>query len=94
MGMKHHRHSDRVTRSKRWKAVRLNVLRRDGWRCQSCSGPAREVDHRLPVRASEIEAILREGEEARFSPQDGEMADVKGRWSRARRAVESLKGGT
>ena len=51
MGMKHHRHSDKITRSKRWKALRLRVLRRDGWRCQDCGGPGHEVDHKLPVRS-------------------------------------------
>jgi 5-methylcytosine-specific restriction protein A len=51
MGVRHHRHSDRVTRSKRWRALRLKALRRDGWRCVKCgsAGPL-EVDHIESVR--------------------------------------------
>ena len=44
-------HSKRVTRTKRWKALRLQVLRRDDWKCTRCGDPRRlEVDHILPVR--------------------------------------------
>ena len=45
------RHSARITRTTRWKALRLKALERDGWRCVQC--PERrglEVDHVLPVR--------------------------------------------
>ena len=49
LALRWRRHSAAVTRSKRWKALRLQALRRDGWRC-TCGAPAREVDHRLPVR--------------------------------------------
>ncbi|WP_425283400.1 HNH endonuclease [Methyloceanibacter marginalis] len=38
-----------MTKTKRWKALRLQALRRDRWRCP-CGAPAREVDHVLPVR--------------------------------------------
>jgi len=44
------RYSAAVTRTRRWKALRLQALRRDGWRCVQCGKPAREVDHVLPVR--------------------------------------------
>ncbi len=45
------RHSAAVTRSRRWKALRLQALRRDGWRCVKCGGRRRlEVDHVKPVR--------------------------------------------
>lgn len=45
------RHSAAVTRSKRWKALRLQALRRDGWKCVRCGGRRRlEVDHIKPVR--------------------------------------------
>lgn len=45
------RHSDKITRTRRWKALRLEVLRRDGWRCVQCGAVGRlEVDHVLPVR--------------------------------------------
>lgn len=51
MGMRYERHSAAVIRSKRWKAVRLQVKRRDGWRCVQCGARDRlEVDHIQPVR--------------------------------------------
>lgn len=45
------RHSAKITRTMRWKALRLKALERDGWRCVQC-GERRglEVDHVLPVR--------------------------------------------
>ena len=47
-----HRHSAAVTRTRRWKALRLQALRRDGWRCVKCNGRYRlEVDHIKPVRS-------------------------------------------
>lgn len=55
MGMKkeYARHSKKVTRSQRWKAVRLEVLRRDGWKCVKCGANGRlEVDHIKPVRTN------------------------------------------
>ncbi|MCB1489032.1 MAG: HNH endonuclease [Bauldia sp.] len=42
--------SRRVTRTKRWKALRLLALRRDNFQCVKCSAPATEVDHIRPVR--------------------------------------------
>jgi 5-methylcytosine-specific restriction protein A len=45
------RHSAKITRTMRWKALRLKALERDGWKCVQC--PERrglEVDHVLPVR--------------------------------------------
>ncbi|MCB1463138.1 MAG: HNH endonuclease [Nitratireductor sp.] len=52
MGMKRHdRHSQAVIRSARWKAVRLAVKRRDGWKCVECGKAGRlEVHHVQPVR--------------------------------------------
>lgn len=51
MGMKYHRHSAAVIRSKRWKALRLEALRRDRFRCVGCGAAGRlEVDHVEPVR--------------------------------------------
>ncbi len=45
------RPSDLVTRSPRWKALRLQALRRDGFQCVQCGARGRlEVDHILPVR--------------------------------------------
>lgn len=43
--------SNRVTRTRRWKALRLEALRRDGWACVRCGDRGRlEVDHVHPVR--------------------------------------------
>ena len=45
------RHSAKVTRSRRWKGLRLEALRRDGFACVQCGARGRlEVDHVLPVR--------------------------------------------
>lgn len=52
MGVKtYRRHSARITRTRRWKALRLEALRRDGFACRGCGarGPL-EVDHIEPVR--------------------------------------------
>lgn len=47
----HHRYSRKVTRTKRWKTLRAEILERDGYRCQSCGcGGRLEVDHIKPVR--------------------------------------------
>ena len=47
------RHSRATTRSKRWKALRLEALRRDGFKCRQCGARDRlEVDHIKPVRAA------------------------------------------
>lgn len=47
----HHRHSQKVTRTKRWKALRAAILERDCYRCRSCGcGGRLEVDHIKPVR--------------------------------------------
>lgn len=48
-----HRHSAKVTRSRRWPALRLAALRRDGFNCRECGARGRlEVDHIEPVRAA------------------------------------------
>ena len=45
------RHSARITRTTRWKALRLKALDRDEWRCVQCNERrGLEVDHVLPVR--------------------------------------------
>jgi 5-methylcytosine-specific restriction endonuclease McrA len=47
----HKRHSGRITKTRRWQALRQEALRRDGWRCVQCPERRRlEVDHVLPVR--------------------------------------------
>jgi 5-methylcytosine-specific restriction enzyme A len=47
----HQRYSKRVTRTKRWKVLRMEILERDGFRCKSCKcGGRLEVDHIKPVR--------------------------------------------
>lgn len=53
MGLRkeHIRHSKRITRGPRWKALRMQALERDGWQCVQCSTRIRlEVDHVKPVR--------------------------------------------
>lgn len=53
MGLRriHARHSGRVIKSSRWKAVRLTALRRDDFACRHCGARGRlEVDHIIPVR--------------------------------------------
>jgi 5-methylcytosine-specific restriction enzyme A len=52
MGLiKYDRHSAAVIRSKRWKVVRLEAKRRDGWACVECGAKGRlEVDHIKSVR--------------------------------------------
>ncbi len=40
-----------IYRSPRWKAVRLQAKRRDGWKCVKCSAAGKlEVDHIQPIR--------------------------------------------
>lgn len=47
----HHRYSRRVTSTKRWKVLRMQILERDGFRCKECGKRGRlEVDHIKPVR--------------------------------------------
>ena len=49
----HHRHSQKVTRTKRWKVLRMAILERDGFRCKDCGcGGRLEVDHVKPVRTN------------------------------------------
>lgn len=52
MGLKEYkRHSAKVTRGGRWKALRMAVLERDGFKCRSCGARGRlEVDHIEAVR--------------------------------------------
>jgi len=52
MGMKKYaRHSRRITRGPRWKALRMQALERDGWACVQCGARRRlEIDHMEPVR--------------------------------------------
>lgn len=47
----HIRHSRHITRTKRWRALRMEILERDGWACVKCGARGRlEVDHIKPVR--------------------------------------------
>jgi 5-methylcytosine-specific restriction endonuclease McrA len=52
MGLKDHkRHSRRITRGPRWKALRMQALERDDWQCVQCGTRHRlEGDHIEPVR--------------------------------------------
>lgn len=45
------RHSAKVTRGPRWKALRMQALERDDWQCVKCGARQRlECDHIEPVR--------------------------------------------
>ncbi|MBL3568868.1 endonuclease [Rhodovulum sulfidophilum] len=45
------RHSRHVTRTRRWKVLRHQILERDGWACAECGKRGRlEVHHVKPVR--------------------------------------------
>lgn len=45
------RHSRRITRGPRWKALRMQALERDDWQCVQCGNRHRlEIDHIEPVR--------------------------------------------
>ena len=51
MGVGFPQYSKRVTDSRRWKALRFQALRRDGFACVQCGVRGRlEVDHVQPVR--------------------------------------------
>jgi len=40
------RHGKAIYRSKRWRALRWEILRRDGFQCQKCGARTRlEIDH-------------------------------------------------
>ena len=48
----YHRFSKRVTSTKRWKVLRMQILERDHFRCKECGKGGRlEVDHIKPVRS-------------------------------------------
>lgn len=45
------RHSAKVTRGQRWKALRMQALDRDDWACVQCGERRRlEIDHIEPVK--------------------------------------------
>ncbi|MFN6976550.1 MAG: HNH endonuclease [Gemmobacter sp.] len=47
----HVRHSRAITRTPRWRALRAEVIERDGGACRQCGARGRlEVDHIKPVR--------------------------------------------
>lgn len=51
MAVRYPRHSAKVTRTRRWQALRLEVKRRDDWKCVECGSHYRlQVDHKQPVR--------------------------------------------
>ena len=52
MGVKQYdRHSKALIRTKRWQALRWQIMERDGFACVECGARGRlEVDHKHPVR--------------------------------------------
>jgi 5-methylcytosine-specific restriction endonuclease McrA len=52
------RHSKAIIRTRRWKALRLEVLRRDDWKCRQCGSKRHlQVDHIEPVRNAPTKAF-------------------------------------
>lgn len=48
---RHARYSESILKTQRWRALRLQALRRDGFACVQCGALGRlEVDHVRPVR--------------------------------------------
>lgn len=69
MGMTHHRHSKRVTATRRWQVVRMQILERDGFRCKECGARGRlEVDHIKPVRSNPELAFCHDNLQALCGP--------------------------
>ena len=64
-----------IYNSPRWRAVRKEVLERDGWRCQECGGPGRlEVHHKVRLAdggehfdLGNLETLCRSCHQARLS---------------------------
>ena len=77
MGVKRFkRFSAHVTRSKRWPALRLQALRRDGFRCVKCGARGRlEVDHVEPVRNAPERAFA--FEDSRSGVRAGAAAGIE-----------------
>lgn len=51
------RHSKHILNTPRWRALRMEVLRRDDWQCLKCGARHRlEVDHIEPVRTAPEQA--------------------------------------
>jgi len=51
MGLRYDRFGNSVYRSPRWKSLRFQAKRRDGFKCMECGAAGRlEVDHIKPVR--------------------------------------------
>lgn len=50
----YHRHSKRVTATRRWQVLRHAILERDGWKCRACGTRKGrlEIDHIKPVRSA------------------------------------------
>lgn len=48
---------DPYYRSKRWKALRMQVLERDDYRCQYCGKDARQADHVMPRKSGGVDDL-------------------------------------
>ena len=90
------------TATTRWKAVRLAVFDRDGWRCCACGGPGRlECDHVDPLQRGgdpfdmdNLQTLCRGCHIAKTRRENGErrdrtMTDADREW---RALVDELRG--
>jgi 5-methylcytosine-specific restriction endonuclease McrA len=46
-----HQRRERNGSTRQWRALRAQILERDGYRCQECGALATHVDHRVPIVA-------------------------------------------
>jgi 5-methylcytosine-specific restriction endonuclease McrA len=90
-----------VTRTRRWAALRMQALRRDGWRCVRCGARGRlEVDHVQPVAnrpdlswdVENLQTLCNVCHAYKTQAERGatQLDEEKSRW---RRAVRSLASG-
>ena len=90
--MRWQRHSAAVTRTARWKGLRLMALRRDGWACAQCGARGRlEVDHVTPVRTAPERAFdLTNTRKTRLECGHPPLSDERQKWRAA--VAQMMKG--
>jgi 5-methylcytosine-specific restriction endonuclease McrA len=94
------RFSDHITRTRRWKALRLLALRRDKFRCVKCGARGRlEVDHVISVRTaperafdlSNLQSLCPKchGAKTRIEVGHPEIPPERAEWRRAVAALQT-----